>query len=73
MTPIVMKNSLTSDGAVQRALDLLQKNAVTYEKNGAIWFRATDYGDEKDRVVVRDNDSRAVVADRFAVHFAGVN
>jgi len=62
------ENSLASDGAVQRALDLLKKNAVTYEKNGAIWFRATDYGDEKDRVVVRDNGRTTYFASDIAYH-----
>jgi arginyl-tRNA synthetase len=62
------ENSLTSNGAVQRALDLLAKNGVTYEKNGAIWFRATDYGDEKDRVVVRDNGRTTYFASDIAYH-----
>ena len=31
---------------------------MLYEKDGATWFPATDYGDEKDRVVVRDNGAR---------------
>ena len=62
------ENSLTSGGAVQRALDLLAKNGVTYEKNGAIWFRATDYGDEKDRVVVRDNGRTTYFASDIAYH-----
>ena len=42
-------------GAVQRALDRVDRSGKTYEKDGAIWFRATEYGDEKDRVVVREN------------------
>ena len=62
------EKSLTDDGAVQRALDLLAKNNVTYEKKGAIWFRATDYGDEKDRVVVRDNGRTTYFASDIAYH-----
>ncbi|NND55086.1 MAG: arginine--tRNA ligase [Gammaproteobacteria bacterium] len=62
------ENSLTSTGDVQTALDLLAKNNVTYEQNGAIWFRATDYGDEKDRVVVRDNGRTTYFASDIAYH-----
>jgi arginyl-tRNA synthetase len=62
------EKSLTGSGAVQRALDLLAKNGVTYEKDGAIWFRATDYDDEKDRVVVRDNGRTTYFASDIAYH-----
>jgi arginyl-tRNA synthetase len=62
------EKSLTSSGAVQRTLDLLAKNNVTYEQDGAIWFRATDYGDEKDRVVVRDNGRTTYFASDIAYH-----
>ena len=60
--------SLTRTGAVQRALDKLAANNVTYEQDGAIWFRATDYGDEKDRVVVRDNGRTTYFASDIAYH-----
>jgi arginyl-tRNA synthetase len=62
------EKSLTGTGAVQRALDLLAKNNVTYEKDGAVWFRATDYGDEKDRVVVRENGRTTYFASDIAYH-----
>jgi arginyl-tRNA synthetase len=62
------EKSLADDGAIQRALDLLAKNNVTYEQDGAIWFRATDYGDEKDRVVVRDNGRTTYFASDIAYH-----
>jgi arginyl-tRNA synthetase len=62
------EQSLADDGAIQRALDLLAKNKVTYEQDGAIWFRATDYGDEKDRVVVRDNGRTTYFASDIAYH-----
>ncbi|MDP6437671.1 MAG: arginine--tRNA ligase [Gammaproteobacteria bacterium] len=62
------EQSLTSGGAVGRALELLAENNVTYEKDGAAWFRATDYGDEKDRVVVRDNGRTTYFASDIAYH-----
>jgi arginyl-tRNA synthetase len=62
------EKSLTTNGAVQRALDRLANNKVTYKKDGAIWFRATDYGDEKDRVVVRENGRTTYFASDIAYH-----
>jgi len=62
------ESSLTTSGDVQDALALLAKNNVTYEKGGAVWFRATDYGDEKDRVVVRDNGRTTYFASDIAYH-----
>jgi arginyl-tRNA synthetase len=62
------ERSLTDSGAVQKALDILAANNVTYEENGAVWFRATDYGDEKDRVVVRDNGRTTYFASDIAYH-----
>ncbi|GAG49197.1 unnamed protein product, partial [marine sediment metagenome] len=62
------EKSLTSTGVVQRTLDLLAEQGVTYEKDGAVWFRATDYGDEKDRVVVRENGRTTYFASDIAYH-----
>lgn len=62
------EKSLTTSGDVQNALDLLAENRVTYEDKGAIWFRATDYGDEKDRVVVRDDGRTTYFASDIAYH-----
>jgi arginyl-tRNA synthetase len=42
---------------------------MLYEKDGATWFRATDYGDEKDRVVVRDNGKTTYFASDIAYHY----
>ncbi|MGI9307807.1 MAG: arginine--tRNA ligase [Gammaproteobacteria bacterium] len=62
------EKSLADGGAIQHALDLLAENNVTYEQEGAIWFRATDYGDDKDRVVVRDNGRTTYFASDIAYH-----
>jgi arginyl-tRNA synthetase len=62
------ERSLADDGAIEHALDLLRRNAVVYEKDGAEWFRATDFGDEKDRVVVRENGARTYFASDIAYH-----
>lgn len=49
------ERSLLTDGHVARAIAILREKGHLYEKNGATWFRATDFGDDKDRVVVREN------------------
>lgn len=60
--------SLTTGGALDTAIDVLRKNDVVYEKQGALWFRATDFHDEKDRVVVRDNGKSTYFASDIAYH-----
>ncbi|MEO1419393.1 MAG: arginine--tRNA ligase [Pseudomonadota bacterium] len=60
--------SLTTGDALEVALDALRKNDVVYEKQGALWFRATDFDDEKDRVVVRDNGKSTYFASDIAYH-----
>ena len=62
------EQSLMDSGAVQHALDKVTASGKTYEKDGAIWFRATDYGDEKDRVIVRDNGRTTYFASDIAYH-----
>jgi len=62
------ERSLATDGAIDRALERLRRNGVVYEKDGAQWFRATDFGDEKDRVVVRENGLKTYFASDIAYH-----
>jgi arginyl-tRNA synthetase len=49
------ERSLIDDGFVQRAIERLRANGHLFELEGALWFRATAFGDDKDRVVVREN------------------
>ena len=63
------EQSLTTDGRIDEALAILQDRNMLYEKDGATWFRATDYGDEKDRVVVRENGVKTYFASDIAYHF----
>ncbi|MEO1573375.1 MAG: arginine--tRNA ligase [Pseudomonadota bacterium] len=62
------ERSLTSDGTVDNALKRLADNGNTFETDGATWFRATKYGDDKDRVVVRANGQRTYIASDIAYH-----
>lgn len=49
------ERSLMTDGYVARAIETLRQQGHLYENGGATWFRATHFGDDKDRVVVREN------------------
>ena len=62
------ENSLFDTGLVARCLDKLDAAGHIYEKNGARWFRSTDFGDEKDRVVQRDNGLYTYFASDIAYH-----
>lgn len=63
------ERSLMQSGVVDAAIEKLQKADKIYEKKGALWFRSTDYGDEKDRVVVRENGIKTYFASDIAYHF----
>ena len=62
------ERSLADDGSIDRALERLRDNGYIYEKGGAQWFRSTEFGDEKDRVVVRDNGAKTYFASDIAYH-----
>ena len=49
------ERSLHESGAVQHALDELRKQGHVFEQDGALWLRTTDFGDDKDRVLVKTN------------------
>jgi arginyl-tRNA synthetase len=63
------ERSLSDSRAVDKALDALRSAGVLYERDGATWFRTSDYGDDKDRVVVRENGARTYFASDIAYHF----
>ena len=62
------ERSLHQSGEMEKAIETLQSNGYLYEKAGAIWFRSTDFGDEKDRVLVRDNGQTTYFASDIAYH-----
>ena len=62
------ERSLGDNGAIDRALTRLTDQKRVYEKDGALWFRATEFGDEKDRVVVRENGQKTYFASDIAYH-----
>ena len=54
--------------AVRRVVDVLLERGSAYEKDGAVWLRSTDYGDDKDRVIFRDNGVPTYLAADIAYH-----
>ena len=56
------ERSLAIDGYVKRAIEGLRANGHLFEQDGATWFRATSFGDDKDRVVVRENGATTYFA-----------
>jgi arginyl-tRNA synthetase len=62
------ERSLETDGAIDRALARLEKQGHLERRDGALWFRATQFGDEKDRVVVRENGQKTYFASDIAYH-----
>lgn len=61
--------SLNDDNRIDDALEVLQESGKLYEKEGATWFRATEFGDEKDRVVTRENGKKTYFASDIAYHY----
>jgi len=62
------ERQLTEQGVVDKALDTLQAKGRIYESHGALWFKSSEFGDEKDRVVRRDNGQTTYFASDIAYH-----
>lgn len=62
------EQSLYDRGLVQKSLDTLIKNGHTYEQDGALWLRTTDYGDDKDRVLIKSDGSYTYILPDIAYH-----
>lgn len=60
------ENSMFESGQVQRAIDTLKSNGNLYEKDGAWWLRSSQYGDDKDRVVIKSDGDAAYIAGDIA-------
>ncbi len=62
------ERQLTEKGLVDKAIQTLQDKGRVYESHGALWFKSTDFGDEKDRVVKRENGQTTYFASDIAYH-----
>jgi arginyl-tRNA synthetase len=62
------ETSLYSRGLVDALIERLRGSEIFYESEGALWFKSSAYGDEKDRVVVRSNGAKTYFASDMAYH-----
>ena len=62
------EQTLHDANAIKSACDLLTERGYLYEQDGALWLKATEYGDDKDRVVIRDNGIPTYFAADIAYH-----
>ncbi|MBU4298750.1 arginine--tRNA ligase [Patescibacteria group bacterium] len=60
------EKSLRKSGEVKKILDLLKKKKLTYEKEGALWFSSTKFGDDKDRVLIKEDGETTYLASDIA-------
>jgi arginyl-tRNA synthetase len=63
-----LESSLYSEGKVEEAVNALKASGKTYEKDGALWLRTTDFGDDKDRVVRKSDGSYTYFVPDVAYH-----
>ncbi len=62
------EQDLTKSGSINKALSKLKKEKLLYKKDGAIWFKAKKFGDEKDRVVIRENQNKTYFTSDIVYH-----
>lgn len=63
-----LESTLHEDGEVMEIVDILSKKGLTYEKDGAVWYRATEFGAEKDEVLIRQNGNPTYFTADIAYH-----
>ena len=63
------ERELNKSGAIDAALAVLRASGRVYTKDGAEWFKSTEFGDDEDRVVVRANGEKTYFASDIAYHF----
>ncbi|MDF1795610.1 MAG: arginine--tRNA ligase [Coxiellaceae bacterium] len=67
------ESQLYEDGSFEKGIKLLTEQGFVYEKDGAKWFKATDFGDDKDRVLIRENGQPTYFASDVAYHLHSYN
>ena len=64
------EREMLASGKVEKCMEELRQSGFLYDKDGAVWFRSTGFGDEKDRVVVRENGQLTYFASDIAYHLS---
>lgn len=62
------QKKLRESGKIKKALDFLEKKGLLYENEGALWFKSTQFKDDKDRVVIKSDGSYTYLAPDIAYH-----
>jgi arginyl-tRNA synthetase len=63
------ESSLHNDGSVDAVINALKEKGVTYEQDGALWFKASEYGNDKDIVLIRANGLPTYIVPDIAYHY----
>lgn len=63
------ESSLYKDNAVEAVVETLREKGLTYGKDGAVWYKATEFGGEKDEVLIRQNGNATYFAADIAYHY----
>ncbi|WRS28936.1 arginine--tRNA ligase [Oscillospiraceae bacterium MB08-C2-2] len=63
------ESGLYADGTVEKVVGILGEKGLTYEKDGALWYKATEFGGEKDEVLIRQGGSPTYFAADIAYHY----
>lgn len=63
------ESSLHNDGSVNKVIEALKEKGVTYEQDGALWFKASEYGNDKDIVLIRANGLPTYIVPDIAYHY----
>lgn len=67
------ESTIFKDGSFNEGIELLKSRGYTYEQEGALWFKATEFGDEKDRVLIRKNGQPTYFGSDVAYHLHKYN
>jgi arginyl-tRNA synthetase len=62
------ESSLYENGEIDAALERLKANNMTYERDGALWFKTSDFGDDKDRVLIKSDNTYTYMTPDIAYH-----
>ena len=63
------ESTLHNDGSVQKIIEALKEKGVTYEQDGALWFKASEFGNDKDVVLIRANGIPTYIVPDIAYHY----
>lgn len=63
------ESTLHNDGSVKKIIEALKEKGVTYEQDGALWFKASEFGNDKDIVLIRANGIPTYIVPDIAYHY----